>query len=340
MKEHAFTKRPYQTMVGMSVPVLLTVIADPLAGLADTAFVKELGAESIGGVGAAAAVVSGVLWILNFLAVGIHTKIAALDGAGQENEAGKATAVALAMAVGFGTILALLLFLFSNSAIAAMGAVGEMAAEGRTYLHVRVLSIPFWLLTVVCFGALRGVQDMKTSVWIAGGVDLLNVALDPLFIFGLGNWDGLGVAGAAWATVLSQILGAGIAVSIVHKRFPIRRPEWSQMWPLLRVGRDMFLRTGFLTAFLLLGTRRATSLGVGEAAAHQAIRQVWLLTAYVLDSVAISAQSLVGFFLGAGLLQDARKVAGVTVICNLFVGTVITLVLWLGEPFFLGLFST
>ena len=61
--------------------------------------------------------------------------------------------------------------------------------------------------------------------------------------------------------------------------------------------------------FIVLATRTATRIGADAGAAHQAIRQVWLLTALVLDAYAATAQSLVAYFLGANHVQLARRVA-------------------------------
>jgi MATE family multidrug resistance protein len=80
---------------------------------------------------------------------------------------------------------------------------------------------------------------------------------------------------------------------------------------LLRVGRDLFLRTGLLLLFLFLATRTATRAGANSGAAHQALRQIWLLTALLLDAYAATSQSLVGYFMGAARIDFARRVAGV-----------------------------
>jgi MATE family multidrug resistance protein len=61
----------------------------------------------------------------------------------------------------------------------------------------------------------------------------------------------------------------------------------------------MVVRTGALLFFLLVATRTALQAGVDSGAAHQAIRHVWMVMAYLLDAFAHSAQSLIGFFLGA-----------------------------------------
>ncbi len=113
---------------------------------------------------------------------------------------------------------------------------------------------------------------MRTPLWIAAGLNLLNVLLDPLLIFGLGPVPGLGIAGAALATVISHWLGALLAIRAVVRRlgWP-RHLRWQDAARLMVVGRDLFLRTGLLTLFLLLTTRAATRIGTGAGAAHQAV---------------------------------------------------------------------
>lgn len=212
----------------------------------------------------------------------------------------------------FGAAVATGLVAFATPAVGLMGAGGELAREAVRYLQVRALASPFWLATLVCFGALRGLQAMRAPLVIAVGVNLLNVALDPLFIFGAGPVPAMGVAGAAWATAISQAAGSVAGLALVARVLGLRRPRAADLGRILAIGRDMFVRTGLLTLFLLLATRAATRIGAEAAAAHQAIRQVWMLTALLLDAFAISAQSLVGYFAGAADVAASRHVAGVT----------------------------
>jgi MATE family multidrug resistance protein len=160
----------------------------------------------------------------------------------------------------------------------------------------------------------------------------MNVILHPLLIFGAGPVPAMGIAGAAWATVASQWAGAGWALLATRSRlgFP-RRLHGRDAHLLLVVGRDLFLRTGLLTGFLLLGTRAATRVGAEAGAAHQAIRQVWVFTALALDAFAAAAQSLVGYFRGADRLAYARRVAGVACVWSIGTGVVLGVVMLLGE---------
>jgi MATE family multidrug resistance protein len=185
---------------------------------------------------------------------------------------------------------------------------------------------------MAAFGALRGVQDMRTPLWIAVASNAVNVALDALLIFGLGPLPALGVAGAAWATVASQWLGLGLAARAALRR--LGRParlRARDAGALFVVGRDLFLRTGLLIVFVVLCTRAATRIGTEAGAAHQAIRQIWLLTALVLDSYAATAQSLVGYFLGARRVALARRVAGVAAVWSLGTGFALALAMLAGE---------
>jgi MATE family multidrug resistance protein len=200
------------------------------------------------------------------------------------------------------------------------------------YLEIRLLGAPALLAMVAAFGALRGLHDMRTPLWIAAGSNAANAALDAVLIPGLGPIPGFGIAGAAWATVIAQWAGAGFAVAAIRRRVGLpARIDWRRAGSLLVVGRDLFLRTGLLVVFVALATRTATQLGADAGAAHQAIRQVWILTAFALDAFAASAQSLVGYFVGAGQVARARRVAGVAVAWGTGLGVALLLGMLLAQ---------
>jgi MATE family multidrug resistance protein len=166
------------------------------------------------------------------------------------------------------------------------------------------------MFTLAGFGILRGLQDMRNPLWIALIINVLNIALDALLIFGYGRLPAFGVAGAALASVISQWVGAAAAGIVLYRRIGV--PQGFRVRDIRRlfhIGGEMFVRTGLATAFFLLTTRVATRIGPEAGAAHQAIRQVWLFTTLLLDAFAVTAQSLVGFFMGPGLRREARRVA-------------------------------
>lgn len=309
---HPFTQAPHRTFIALSAPLLVSLIAEPLTGLADTAFVARLGAASLAGLGVGAAVLSSVFWVFNFIGIGTQTEVARSEGSGDREHAALANAQALGLSVLLGVVLGILAWLTVDPLVALMGADGEIATAAHDYITVRLLGAPAILVTVAAFGTLRGLQDMHSPMWIAGGLNVVNIILDPIFIFGWGPVPAMGVAGAAGASVISQWIGAIAAVVVILRRIGLPA-EWnlSQFGKLMSIGGELLVRTAALNFFLLLTTRAATEIGADAGAAHQAIRQVWAFTALFLDAFAIAGQSLVAYFMGAGDIAQSRRVASV-----------------------------
>lgn len=329
---HPFVAAPHRTLVALSLPVLVSLIAEPLTGLADTAFVSRLGAAPLAALGVGTVILSSVFWIFNFLGIGTQTEVARTTGAGEPGRAREVTGLGLLLALGFGGVMLAAGVPLAGRAAALMGAEGVVHDGARLYLAIRLVGTPALLMMTVSFGALRGLQDMKTPLWIAVGINAANILLDAVFIFGLGPIPALGIAGAAWATVASHWMGGLLALAAVRRKlgFPDRLHARDARL-LLVVGRDLFLRTGLLTTYLLLTTRAATRIGAEAGAAHQAIRQVWLLAALILDAFAATAQSLVGYFLGARRVDLARRVAGVSCAWSLGTGLLIAAAMLAGQ---------
>jgi MATE family multidrug resistance protein len=321
---HPFVARPHRTLVALSIPVMLSMIAEPLTGLVDTAFVARLGAEPAAALGVATVLLSSLLWVFNFLGIGTQTEVAQALGARDRDTARETAGLALAVSAVVGVALGIALWPLLGALCAAMGAGGEVRAGAVVYLEIRLLGAPPLLVTVAAFGALRGLHDMKTPLWIAAGTNAANALLCAVLVAGAGPIPGYGIAGAAWATVVAQWAGAVFALAAIRTQLGLpARIEWRRAGALLVVGRDLFLRTGLLVLFVALTTRAATRLGADSGAAHQAIRQVWILTAFALDAFGASAQSLVGWFVGAGRPALARRVALVAVEWGTGVGAAI-----------------
>ncbi len=320
-----FLQQPCRTVLSLSVPVFFALIAEPLTGLVDTFFVSRLGSPAQAGLGIGTILLSSVFWVFNFLAIGTQTEIARALGAGAREEAAEVHGVALGLGAFLGVLLAGLIWPALPTLCEWMGARGEAHDSAVTYVRIRLIGAPASLLMQVAFGALRGLQHMRVLVVVSVLVHGLNILLDSLLILGRGPLPRLGIEGAAWASTGALWLGAFVAVSVSSRRL-----GWPRQFSLHRalglfvVGRDLILRTGMLMLFLTLATERATTLGDDAAAAHQAIRQVWLFTALVLDAVATTAQSLVGYFLGAGRPGTARVVARTTCAMGVLAGAALT----------------
>jgi MATE family multidrug resistance protein len=307
---------------------MASLIVEPLAGLVDTAFVERLGAVYTSALAAATTIYASLIWVFNFLGVGTQTEVAQALGRDDRVTARDTATLATVMAVLLGSALALLIWPALGPAARWMTDDAGVQAATVTYLRIRLLGAPALLVVLSALGALRGLQLMRTTLWIAGGISLFNILVDPILIFGWGPIPRLGIAGAAWATTGSQVIGALIALlALGHKLGLSSNLSWRRAGELLVVGRDMIVRTGALLLFLLMATRSALHIGVDAGAAHQAVRQVWMMMAFMLDAFAYAAQSLIGFFQGARDIVQARRVAKVSCAWGLGTGMTLTVAL-------------
>jgi MATE family multidrug resistance protein len=328
-------------IAALAVPALGALIADPLLSLIDTAFVGRLGGDALGALGVASLLFAVSFFVFNFLEYGTTSLIARAVGAGDPQRAGRAVVLALVVAVVAGSAVALLLVTAAGPLVRAIGASAGVAAEATTYVRIRGLAAPALLVVRAGHGIYRGYQDTRTPLAVTLVVNGVNLVLDPLLIFGLG-W---GVAGAAWATVAAQWLGAAGFVMLVLGRHRKRlgvvlsRPGVGELGVFLRIGRDLAIRTGsILTAFTLAGII-ATRVSDTAIAAHQVVMQLWIFLSLGLDALAIAAQALVGRLLGEGRPGEATGVADRLLVLGVVVGTGLAALLAAAAPVVPRLFT-
>ena len=190
--------------------------------------------------------------------------------------------------------------------VALLGGEGQTGDLATTYLRIGSLGLPFALIALAGQGWLRGVSDLRTPLVIVVVANVVNVLLNLLFIYGFG-W---GLAGSAWATVVSQAgMGAAFALRLLRAPARDRRASLAGMRPLARIGGEIFVRTGALYGSFLVASAVLARMGEDSLAAHLIAFQLFVFLALVLDSVAIAGQVIVGRALGAGDAEGARRAA-------------------------------
>jgi len=328
----------------LAVPALGTLIADPVLSLVDTAFVGRIGKEALGALGISAAIFGLAFFAFNFLEYATTSLVAGAVGGGDRAGAGRSALAAIVVAVIAGVLLAVALIAFTEPILAAMGADGVLRSEAATYIRIRALAAPAVLLVRASHGIFRGHQDTRTPLMVTLGINGINLVLDPLLIFGAG-W---GIAGAAWATLTAQWVGAvWFGVLLLHRRreelgLVFSSVALSAIRPFLTAGRDIVIRTLSLLAVFTYATRVATRIDHPSAtavAAHQVAVQVWLFMALAVDALAIAAQALIGRLRGAGDLVQARRVADRLVVLGFVVGLALAAVLLAVSPWLPGWFT-
>lgn len=290
----------------LAIPALGQLGAEPLYVLVDTAVVGHLGTTELGGLAVAGTLLTTAFWLFNFLAYGTTAAVARLYGAGDDRRAARQAVQSLWLALAIGVGLMLAGALLGPLGMSLMGAEGEVADAGLTYLNISLVGVPAILIALVGMGYLRGLQDTIRPLWVAIVANVANLLIELFLIYGVG-W---GIEGSAWSTVIAQWGAAAWYLSLIagHARTHEAswRPAWADLGVLARVGRDLFVRTGALLLALALATAVAARISDTALAAHQVAFQIWIFLALALDAVAIAGQAMIGRFLGAHDVAAAR----------------------------------
>jgi len=293
-------------ILGLAVPALGALVAEPLFLATDTALVGHLGVDPLAALGIASTVLQTAIGLLVFLAYATTPAVARLLGAGDRAAAVRAGVDGIWLALALGLVLAIVGPFVAHPLAAAFGASDEVTDLAALYLAISSAGIPAMLAVIAATGLFRGLQDTRTPLVIAVAGFAANAALNALLIYGAG-W---GIAGSAIGTVLAQwgMAVACIAIAIRHARREHAgiRPGLPGVASAARAGGWMLLRTVTLRVALVATTVAATGLGTVTLASTQVLFQVTFLFALALDAFAIAAQAMIGFDLGAGSHAQVR----------------------------------
>lgn len=302
-------KNPHdREIMRLALPALGALVAEPLFLLADSAIVGHLGTPQLAALGIASTVLTTFVNVSIFLAYGTTAAVARMVGAGDSTAALRAGRDGCWLAIVIGCMSVAVGWPIMPWVVSAFNPSPEVASHAETYLRISLLGLPSMLLVLAATGVLRGLQDMRTPLVVAGAGASGNVILNVLLVYGLG----LGIAGSALGTVIAQSAMAAafswVVVGGMRRRGVGIRPDWHGVRHSFRAGVPLIVRTVAMRVALIVITLVATGLGTAELAAHQVVFTTWTLLALVLDAVAIAAQALVGKALGAGDPDEARAI--------------------------------
>jgi putative MATE family efflux protein len=314
-------------IIRLGIPALGTLAVEPLYRLVDTAIIGRLGTHQLGGLAVAASVLALIVLGSNFLTYGTTQRVANRLGASQQSEAADVGVQAMWLAIIVGVIAVPILILGARPLSSMLGAEGEILDVAVLYLRISALGVPFVLIALAAQGVQRGAFDFRTPLIILIVSNIVNLVVELVFVFGFD----LGVAGAAWSTVIAQV-GAGIAF-LVAIRHPLaqaanRRPNWVDMAPLLTAGKHLLLRSGSMLVVFVGATAIAARIDAPTLAAHQITITVFLFLALTLDAIAVPAQTLVADDLGQGggrAATIAGRVARLSMLAALAMASVVAL---------------
>ena len=309
----------------LAVPAFLALVAEPLFLLVDSAVVGRLGVAPLAGLGAASAVLLTLSGLFVFLAYGTTGAVARRLGAGEQRQAIEDGWSGVWLALLLGSLAAVVCATWAHPFAAAVGGSPAVLDQATTYLRISALGLPAMLVVLAATGVLRGLLDTTTPLVVATVGFGTNAALNIALVHGVG----LGIAGAAWGTVIAQVGMALALVTVVARR--ARREGASarlRLGGVVRAARDgvpLLVRTLALRAVLLLTVTVAAQLGDVPLAAHQVTMTIWSTLTFALDALAIAAQALTGRALGQGDRAAVREATTTMTRWGLWCGVVLGL---------------
>lgn len=199
---------PKIAIVKLSIPMIFAMLVQTMYNLVDGIWVAGLGPAALAAIGAFFPIFMIIISLASGLGVGASSVIARKIGEKNKNEADKAAVNSLAIAVIFGLTFMIVSLAIIKPVLEVLGTSKEVLDETLKYAYIIIFSIPLLMFNNVSNGILRGEGDAKKAMYAISIGSILNIFLDPLFIYTFK----LGIKGAAYATVFSILVSAILIV--------------------------------------------------------------------------------------------------------------------------------
>ncbi|MBQ6829899.1 MAG: MATE family efflux transporter [Clostridia bacterium] len=336
----------WKCIVAQAIPLTIAQVVHLLYNVVDRIYLGHMDGEdglALTGVGLAFPIITLIMAFTALFGMGGVPLFSIERGAGNTQKASRILGNSFFLLLVTSLILTVLGFAFCRPLLFAFGAGEESYVYAKAYLDIYLFGTPFSMLATGLNGYInaQGFPKAGMASVIIGA--LVNLLLDPLFIFGLD----MGVAGAALATVISQVISAvWVLLFLFGKKVPIPitradiHPDKTIVGAIAKLGTSNFIMNG--TTFLVQVTCNKTlqlyggDLYVGIMTVVNSVREICMLPVSGLMS---GAQPVVSFNYGAKRYERAR--AGIRF--NTAVGAVYTLIAWglilLFPHFWFGIFS-
>ena len=343
-----FTEGPIgRAIVLLSVPMILEMVMESLFGIVNVFYVARLGAEAIATVG----LTESMLTIIFGIAIGLSmaTTATVARRTGEKDPEGAAVAAVQSIIIGvlISLPVAVVGILYAPALLRLMGAEAGVVGTGSSYAAIILGGNVCIMLLFLINAIFRGAGDAATamrSLWLA---NIVNIILDPCFIFGLGPFPELGVTGSAIATTIGRGTGVAFQLWVLlsgRSRIEVSRKHLRLDLPVLL--KLMRISVGGMFQFLVataswLGLTRIIAL-FGSAALAGYTLSLRILIFAMLPSWGMSnaAATLVGQNLGAGKPERAERSVRLAGMSNVVFLAVVALVFVIFTERIIGIFTT
>ena len=346
MEKNQQFQKMTQTPVGklittLSVPTIISMLVTAIYNMADTFFVSKLGTSASGAVGIVFSVMAIIQAIGFTFGMGSGSWISRLLGAKEEAQATEVAATGFYSAIFICIVMSLVGEWKMDELMRILGASETILPYAREYARYILLAAPIMASSFVLNNILRSEGHAKFAmVGITTG-GILNVLLDPLFIFTFR----MGIAGAAVATALSQLTSFSILLSyfVMRKtttRLGIHRLSKRPMvyYQIIKNGMPSFSRQGLASIASILLNQQATIYGDAAVAAMAIVTKIFMMIFSVMIGFGQGYQPVVGFNYGAGITERVKKAMKFTLIVGMIGMTSAAAVLFMVAPLLMKLF--
>lgn len=302
---------PMRLILGFMLPLLLGMLFQQFYNMVDTIVVgRYLGVNALAGVGSTGSINFLVLGFVLGVCAGFAIPVAQKFGSRDFDALRKYVGNTIWLAAVFAVILTTATCLLCSDILGWMKTPDKVFSEAHDYIFVIFLGIPVTFLYNILSGFIRSLGDSKTPVIFLIISSLLNVALDVFMIVVLG----MGVSGAGWATVISQLVSGLLCLIFIAKRFEILRlkredlkPEPYYIGRLCAAGLPMGLQYSITAIGAILLQTAVNGLGPSYMAAVTAGSKVSQLMCCPIDAMGSTMATYGGQNVGAGKIERVKK---------------------------------
>ncbi len=329
MREQIVSGPVMKTLILLAYPLIINQLVQVLYNLTDTFWLGRLGREELSAPGTAWPLV----WFFMSIGMGFATAgfafVSQYVGAGDYRKANRYAGALYSLMLIFATLVGVSGVILAPYLLRFMNVSDTVYPYALRYTRVIFAGIPFSFTLFAFNFLLRAVGDTKTPVKINVATVLLNLVLDPFFIFGWAGFPRLGVVGAAVATMLSNSLGSLVGGYLlftgrvgIHLTPETLRPELHFYSRIFRVGLPSSIGSSTTALGFIILTRIIFTLGGQYGNADVAFATYSItnrLTNFMFafsDGISMAMGTMIGQNVGAKLYERAKGIAEKTMLTN------------------------
>ncbi len=305
-----------KSLVTLSVPIIFISILQSAYQLIDTFWVGRLGTDAIAAVSISFPIIFLIISLGGGLSIAGTILVAQYKGKGDKKAIDHITSQTFLMVIVVSVILSAIGYFLSPFFVSLMGVESNVFLNAVSYLRISFIGMIFMFTYMIFQSLMRGVGDVKTPLCIVFGTVLLNLILDPLFIFGYWFIPALGVAGAAVATILTQGISAVIGIIIllrgkhqIHLRLNDLKPDIPLLKKMFGLGFPASIEQSTRALGMIIMLFLVAGFGTVTLAAYGIGGRILTFIVFPAFGLSMATSTLVGQNLGAGKIKRAEKIA-------------------------------